>query len=366
MPTLAHPVFGTIVFRAALPRMMDGGEFIQRVVAIDDDRRAYALLDDRGTNPAQYVTNVPPGDYTLVVQLHAIGFFGPVEAPRTLTARVTVLPAQRTFVDQSRMVPAINPLYPVHPRWRGPPRRWWPTRTFSPAGDAALSGNARMILALRAPPIDRAPSGLPVATPFPQWCKECVRIDPTVQPVDRLRILNGYCDYAVTLPFFQETARRIYDEFTDELGREPSATEMLQRLMESTHDLVDYLPDPEGEEIFQPVLSCVFNLMGRHTSRLTGMRRGGDDCEGLATVFVTLARLLGFRASNVWWEQEGAKLNHVAAQVCDGGAWPTNFGSPRCIPIETTIPGALPNETPYEAIARIGPAYRERVYGTAA
>lgn len=222
-----------------------------------------------------------------------------------------------------------------------------------------------MILALRAPSPDLAPSGLPVATPFPQWCRECVRIDPTVQPVDRLVILNGYCAYAVTLPVFQELALRIYGELRGELGREPSATEMLARLMESTHDLVDYLPDPEGEEIFQPVLSCLTNGLGRHVSRLTGRLRGGDDCEGLATVFVTLARILGFKASNVWWEQPGAALNHVAAQVCDGGAWPTNFGSPRCIPIETTIPGARPNETPYEAIARIGPAYRERVFGSA-
>lgn len=227
-----------------------------------------------------------------------------------------------------------------------------------------LPSNQRFLLRIAAAQgVPRAPSGDPAWTPMPSWCERCIRIDPTVQPVDRLRILNGYCDFAVRLPFFQEIAYRILAEQKAELGRDPSASELLQRLMESVHDMVTYLPDPDGEEVFQPVLSVVTNGMGKGTSRITGLHRGGDDCEGLATVFVTLARILGFRASNVWWNQPGASLNHVAAQVCDGGEFPTEFGSPRCIPIETTIPGALPGETPYDAIRRIGPEYRNRIFG---
>jgi hypothetical protein len=335
-------------------RLLDGGEFVSRAVARGPDGEF--ALTDAGTNPAEYTAVVPAGEYTIEVCLQPIGFFGATAPPRTFTARARVAPNGRTIVERSRLALSASAC------------RAEATR---PAGFSLepLSANARMMLALRgvgAPssgPL--APSGQPVSTPFPSWCRECVRIDPTVQPVDRLVILNGYCDYAVTLPFFRETAHRIYRELAAELGRQPTATELLTRLMESVHDLVDYLPDPDGEEIFQPVLSCITNGLGRNVSRLTGQKRGGDDCEGLATVFVTLARILGFKASNVWWEQPGASLNHVAAQVCDGGTFPTNFGSPRCIPIETTIPGAAPGETPYEAIKRIGPAYKSRVFGEA-
>ena len=352
-PRAAALATGTVGFRAGHVRMMDAGEFVSRAVARGP--AGEFRLTDAGTNPAEYTAVVPSGIYTLEVCLQPINFFGG-GTTRTFTAHAAVAPNGRTIVERSRLALSADVC------------RAEPTR---PAGLSSepLSANARMLLSLRGLGSDArgplAPSGQPVSTPYPQWCRECVRIDPTVQPVDRLVILNGYCDYAVTLPFFRETAQRIYNELAAELGRQPTATELLTRIMESVHDLVDYLPDPDGEEIFQPVLSCVFNGLGKHVSRLTGQKRGGDDCEGLATVFVTLARILGFKASNVWWEQPGAALNHVAAQVCDGGVFPTNFGSPRCIPIETTIPGAVPGETPYEAIRRIGPAYKSRVFGEA-
>jgi len=143
----------------------------------------------------------------------------------------------------------------------------------------------------------------------------------------------------------------------------PDHRELFACLMGDVHELVDYLPDPPGEEVFQPVWSVIWNGMGRTMSPITGQRKGGDDCEGLATVFVTFARVLGYNASCVWWDQPGANLNHVAAQVCNGGPIGADIGSPVCIPIETTIPGAIPGETPYDALRRIGPNYQARIFG---
>jgi hypothetical protein len=203
----------------------------------------------------------------------------------------------------------------------------------------------------------------PKLTPYPKWCKFCYLVDPHVPPSERLVILNGYCADAALMPPIIELAHVLKEKCARGLGREPRPLELFSCLMADVHDLVDYLPDPPGLEVFEPVWSVLWNGMGRTISPITGQRKGGDDCEGLATVFVTFARILGYNASCVWWDQPGASLNHVAAQVCDGGTARTDFGSPICIPIETTIPGAIPGETPYDALRRIGSDYQSRVFG---
>ena len=202
-------------------------------------------------------------------------------------------------------------------------------------------------------------------TPDPTVCPACVEVAPTVPPAERERMLDAYSHAAARDPNVQVLAATLYVGLGDTLGRVPNACEVLQCLMDAVHDLVSYLPDPAGREIFQPVQSILGNAMGSETSPLTGFMRGGDDCEGLASVFVAFALCLGFRARNVWVDQEGATLNHVRAEVCNNGQFPTNFAR-MCIVIESTVPGAFPGETTDAALARVGDHFHSRVYGESA
>lgn len=192
-------------------------------------------------------------------------------------------------------------------------------------------------------------------------CRECYEIPPTMPPAERILRLNRESQRAAQDPSIQRLARALYTRLATRLGRAPTSTETLQELMDAIHLLVDYVPDPPGREIFQTVRSTLSNGLGRGISPLTGQLKGGDDCEGLAAAVVALGLVLGLNMGNHWYHQEGAALNHVAAEACDGGPWPTHFG--RCIPIETTIPGARPGETPYDVLRRIGPAHKERIFG---
>lgn len=174
-------------------------------------------------------------------------------------------------------------------------------------------------------------------------------------------MLNRYSEDGARDPAFRKIAENLYGMLYNRLGRPPTAYELLHWLMERVHDFVDYTPDFEGREIFQPVQSTVWNGQGRTISPITGRRKGADDCEGLAAVVVSWAIALGIRAGNVWNDQPGAAQNHVLGEACSGGTYPVDWTG--CIPIETTIPGAFPGESTAQAINRIGPVYRSRITG---
>jgi transglutaminase-like putative cysteine protease len=194
-----------------------------------------------------------------------------------------------------------------------------------------------------------------------ELCAHCYRIEATVPPETRERMLSELADRGAKDPYVQTVARSLYGLLVARLGRAPTAVELVQWLMDQIHDLVDYVPDPDGEEIFQDVRYTLAGGSGYGTSSLSGSRRGGADCEDLATAVVSLGRVLGLRMYPKWWDQKGARLNHVAAQVCDGGTIRSEFGG--CVSVETTIPGARVGETPYQALERVGNNFQNRVFG---
>ncbi len=131
------------------------------------------------------------------------------------------------------------------------------------------------------------------------------------------------------------------------------------------HLLVEYVGDPPGEEVFQSVEYTLTNELGREVSPLTGRRKGTADCEDLSAAVVALGLALvalgltpGLTLRNRWWNQPGAVQNHVAGEACD----PTFVHEP-CISVETTIPGALAGDDPYQALFRVGGDFRTRVFG---
>lgn len=198
-------------------------------------------------------------------------------------------------------------------------------------------------------------------SPVPWICLACVEVEPTVPPAVRVQMLNRYSKDGAQDPAFAKIATNLYSMLANRLGRRPNAYELLNWLMARVHDFVDYEPDFEGREIFQPVQSTLWNGQGRTISPITGRRKGADDCEGLAAVVVGWALALGIRAGNVWNDQPDAAQNHVTAEACDGGTFPVDWTG--CIPLETTIPGAYPGETTTQVINRVGPTYRARIYG---
>lgn len=197
--------------------------------------------------------------------------------------------------------------------------------------------------------------------PLSDLCPGCYLVPATVSPVARVALLNEESRKAARNPAVQAQAHMLYRRLAARLGRGPSPRELLQELMDRVHDFVDYVPDPPGVELFQSVLSTLTNRRGRSLSPFTGQVKGGDDCEGLAAVVVAWGLVLGLNTGNRWWNQPGAALNHVSAEACDGGPWPTDFQT--CLPLETTIPQARLGESPYEALARLGPLHRQRVFG---
>ena len=145
------------------------------------------------------------------------------------------------------------------------------------------------------------------------------------------------------------------------LGRTPTREELVQWLMDCVHLLMDYAPDPPGLEVFQTVQWSIGGQCGFSVSPITGATKGCGDCEDLATLLVCLCLCLGITARVKWIEQKGSPLNHVAAVVLFDDQRPDDPKAWRCT--DATIPGARVGETPYEALDRVGPGFRSRIFG---
>jgi transglutaminase-like putative cysteine protease len=77
---------------------------------------------------------------------------------------------------------------------------------------------------------------------------------------------------------------------------------LAQVLLEAQNALIAYLPDQDGQEVFQGARFSYFARTG--------------DCEDKSVFFASVARLLGLEADVVWIDQPGAANNHVTARVC--------------------------------------------------
>lgn len=136
-----------------------------------------------------------------------------------------------------------------------------------------------------------------------------------------------------------------------------------QALLEAQNALITYLPDRDGQEVFQGARFSYFARTG--------------DCEDKAVFFASVARLLGLEADVVWIDQPGAANNHVTARVClvhrngslvDDVPRPWDDTDPgrvrvtgAAVPVgcryawaEPTLRGALIGENPYDVLRRLG------------
>lgn len=179
-------------------------------------------------------------------------------------------------------------------------------------------------------------------------------IPPWVPPAERERILDGYARAGAANPWVQTVARTLDAMLVRQLGREPTGLERVQWLLDCQSDLAQYKPDPEGREVFQPVVYTLGCQCATAVSVLTGLRKGVGDCEDLGAAVCALGLVLGVPMRVKWWDQPGAVQNHVSAAIITGR-------DP--VIVEATIPGARVGESPYEAVARVGPGYRSRVFG---
>ncbi len=194
-------------------------------------------------------------------------------------------------------------------------------------------------------------------------------IAETTPPAERERLLDLISSVGADNPNVRRMALGLYQRLTEKLGRTPSAAEVVQWLMDQIHSLVEYVPDPDGLEIFQSIEWTLGGGASTMTSPLTGHPAGIADCEDFAAAVVSLGTALarmglvpGLVLRNRWWNQPGAAQNHVAAEACHA-AFRTKFGE-RCVAVETTIPGARLSESPMQALARIGPHFARRILGS--
>jgi transglutaminase-like putative cysteine protease len=125
-------------------------------------------------------------------------------------------------------------------------------------------------------------------------------------------------------------------------GRRAPRRELAARALRLVQAL-PYVPDPAGEEWFQPV-----DWTLRH----------GGDCEDLASALVAVAGAAGVPARLVWIDQPGQKLNHVSAQLWVLERDPVEDGDPRPHDgwawAEASVRGAALAEDPYRAAKRTG------------
>lgn len=180
-------------------------------------------------------------------------------------------------------------------------------------------------------------------------------IPPWVPPAERVRILDDYSRRGAAEPWVQTVARTLDRTLARSLGREPTGMERVQWLLDCLHDLAQYKPDPPGFECFQPVIYTLGCQCATAVSVLTGLRKGVGDCEDLASAVCALGLVIGVPMRVKWWDQPGHIQNHVSGLFCPNGT--------DCVTVEATIPGARVGESPYEAIARVGPGYRSRIFG---
>jgi len=191
-------------------------------------------------------------------------------------------------------------------------------------------------------------------TPSPAPCPQCFVVSPLTLPSERIAKLQALALLGADDIRVQVIARHLYQMLSDALGRPPTRLETLQWLMNALHLLCDYVPDPPGEEVFQTVQWTLGGGGGFSVSPITGRQKGCGDCEDLACALVCLCLCLGISARCFWWDQPNSPLNHVSVKAMLDGAE---------IDLDATIPGARPGESPYEALARVGPDFRSRVFG---
>ena len=189
-------------------------------------------------------------------------------------------------------------------------------------------------------------------------CAQCVLIAPTTTPQARVKILMQLSQEGAADARVQTVVAGLVAMLAERLARNPTPAELAQWFADSVHLLMDYTPDPPGEEVFQTVVWSLGGECGRDESPITGARKGCGDCEDLASLLVAFCMVVGIRARVVWMEQPGSPLNHVSAQVwldpnaVDGWLW-----------LDATLPGALLGENPYAALTRLGADFRTRVFG---
>lgn len=181
-------------------------------------------------------------------------------------------------------------------------------------------------------------------------------VPPTTPPADRETMLYARSLSASRNPSVRLLASGLRKRLADRLGRAPSHLELVQAVTDDTHQLVVYLPDPAGVEVFNSVEWTLGSGLGRTVSSLTGAPMGAGDCEDFAAAASGLGIAVGLDMRPKWWNQPGQVQNHVASEWRDAGA---------IISVETTVPGAIVGETPQQAVDRIGPLAVSRILGVA-
>ena len=189
-------------------------------------------------------------------------------------------------------------------------------------------------------------------------CAQCILIPPTTLPQVRVELLMRLAADGAADSRIQSLAAGLAAMLAERLGRTPTPAELVQWFADAVHLLMDYQPDPGGEEVFQTVQWSVGGGCGRHVSPITGATKGCGDCEDLAGLLVSFCMCAGIKARVVWMEQPGSPLNHVSAQVCLDPSLPDYWQW-----IDATLPGARLGEFPYDALARLGPDYHSRIFG---
>ncbi len=183
-------------------------------------------------------------------------------------------------------------------------------------------------------------------------------VPPTTPPDDRETMLYARALSAARNPAVQRLGAGLRGRLAKRLGRPPLPLELVQGITDDMHQLVIYVPDPPGVEVFSAVEWTLGNALGRDTSPLTGALMGAGDCEDIAasTSSVGISQGLDMRPK-WWWNQPGELQNHVLASWRDAG---------RIISVETTVPGAIVGETPQQTVDRIGAEAVRRILGVAA
>ena len=189
------------------------------------------------------------------------------------------------------------------------PHEWKPLRAASP-------GSYEYVATL--PDWMRVKIYDPAAKPW--------RIPDTLQPDERLAILDVIADIGMLQPEQQEIARQLRIAGRDDERAVAAATlRWVQRL--------GYVDDPPGDW-YQGTLYTISAEARGHAG----------DCEDLATELVVLLRLNGMPAWTWWVFQDGAALNHVTTRTKIDG---TDLWA------EASIDGAELGENPYHAARRL-------------
>jgi hypothetical protein len=178
-------------------------------------------------------------------------------------------------------------------------------------------------------------------------------VPPTTTPAERIELLSAIADEGARDPSVQALARRLVADAERAAGRPLDDRARLQALLDGTHALVQYRADPldaQGNptEVFSRARWTLTPRPFNTLSWLSGKPKGSGDCEEFASVFSAFARSQGLHADPKWVDQQGARLNHVAAVSC--GLADVEFRPSGCAWVETSIAGAQIGETTDQAL----------------